>query len=66
MECGKSLRKIGQSERDLLEKTISRFVNPLENFLESDIKVIMVTIFQITITLNFNGFHRILYLLKHF
>lgn len=66
MECGKSLRKIGQSERDLLEKTISRFVNPLENFLESDIKVIMVTIFQITITLNFNGFHRILYLLKNF
>lgn len=66
MECGKSLRKIGQSERDLLEKTISRFVNPLENFLESDIKVIMVTIFQIMITLNFNGFHRILYLLKHF
>ena len=43
MECGKSLRKIGQAERDLLEKTVSRFMNPLENFLETDIKTIMVS-----------------------
>ncbi|CAB4023644.1 endophilin-B1-like isoform X3 [Paramuricea clavata] len=41
VECGKSLRKIGQAERDLLEKTVSRFMNPLENFLETDIKTIM-------------------------
>ena len=43
VECGKSLRKIGQAERDLLEKTVSRFMNPLENFLETDIKTIMVS-----------------------
>ena len=43
MECGKSLRKIGQAERDLLEKTVSRFMNPLESYLETDIKTIMVS-----------------------
>ena len=42
MECGKSLRKIGQAERDLLEKTVSRFMNPLQNYLDTDIKTIMV------------------------
>ena len=42
VECGKSLRKIGQAERALIEKTVSRFTNPLEGFLETDIKTITV------------------------
>ena len=44
VECGKSLRKIGQAERTLIEKTVSRFTAPLETFLEMDIKTIAVSL----------------------
>lgn len=44
VECGKSLRKIGQAERTLIEKTVSRFTAPLESFLETDIKTITVSL----------------------
>ena len=44
VECGKSFRKIGQAERSLIEKSVSRFVNPLDSFLETDIKTITVCI----------------------
>ena len=44
VKCGVTQRKLGECERDFMEKTMSHFLYPLRNFLEGDMKTITVSI----------------------
>ena len=42
VKCGVTQRKLGEAERDFMQKTMSHFLYPLKNFLEGDMKTISV------------------------
>ena len=43
VQCGQTQIKLGQIEREYMQSSVNNFINPLRNFLDGDMKTIMVT-----------------------
>ena len=42
-KSGTTLKKIGNAEKDFMQKTMSHYLHPMKRFLENDIKTITVS-----------------------
>lgn len=42
-KTGTTLKKIGNAEKDLMQKTTSQFIHPLKAFLDNDMKTVSVS-----------------------
>jgi len=41
-QCGNTMKKIGNSEKDFMQKSMSHFLHPLKSFLDNEMKTITV------------------------
>ena len=42
IKTGTTLKKMGNAEKDLMQKTVSQFIHPLKAFLDNDMKTVSV------------------------
>ena len=42
IKTGTTLKKMGNAEKDLMQKTVSQFIHPLKTFLDNDMKTVSV------------------------
>lgn len=42
-KTGTTLKKMGNAEKDLIQKTMSQFIHPLKTFLDNDMRTVSVS-----------------------
>ena len=60
VKCGQAQMRLGNAEREFMQSTVNNFLQPLKNFLDGDMKTIMVNVFSIGIVTCYTHF-RFLY-----
>jgi endophilin-B len=51
VKCGQAQIQIGNAEREFVTSTVNNFLTPLHNFLEGDMKTILVRLLLLTFCL---------------